>query len=186
MLPEQSLKFAVDALESRQIDYMVVGSIASIAYSHPRMTLDIDIVIDLSPARVPLFLEGFPPSEGFTYYAPAIVKSIQDRIPFNILHTATGMKWDFMPMRQDAYGRMEFSRRRRVWLTQSVQGMAASAEDVVLGKLWYYSIGESQKHLIDIANVWAVTQLDLAYIEHWVQQLQLHDAWAKARAQAPK
>jgi hypothetical protein len=186
MLPEQSLKFAVDALESRQIDYMVVGSIASIAYSHPRMTLDIDIVVDLSPARVPLLLEGFPTSDGFTYYAPAIVKSIQDRIPFNILQTATGMKWDFMPVRQDAYGHMEFSRRRRVWLTEAVRGFAASPEDVVLGKLWYYSIGESQKHLIDIANVWAVTQLDLMYIEQWVERLQLQDAWAKARMQAQK
>jgi hypothetical protein len=147
------------------------------------MTLDIDIVLDLTPDRVPLLLDGFPASEGFIYYAPAIVKSIQDRIPFNILHTATGTKWDFVPMRQDAYGRIEFERRRRVALTEAVEGYAASPEDVVLGKLWYYSMGESQKHLIDIANVAKVTPLDKSYIAHWVDELKLQSAWAKAQEQ---
>jgi hypothetical protein len=121
MLQEQALKHAIDALESRQIGYMVVGSIASIAYSRPRMTLDIDIVVDLAPAQVPQLLAGFPSAEGYFHFEPAIVQSLIDNIPFNILHTATGLKWDFMPLRRDAYGRSEFARRqlcRQIAVTQ--------------------------------------------------------------------
>jgi hypothetical protein len=180
MRQEEILQVAIHALECRQFVYMVVGSIASVAYSHPRFTADIDIVLDISPARVPQLLSGFPAEDGYNYYEPAIVQSVAARLPFNILHPASGHKLDFMPMRADEYGRTEMARRRRVWLTPTVEGFAASAEDVVLGKLWYYSIGESERHLDDIMKLWqSQPALDIAYIEKWLIPLDLVGAWDK-------
>lgn len=48
------LAFAIDTLERLDITYMVVGSLASGAYGEPRMTQDIDIVIQATPSKVEL------------------------------------------------------------------------------------------------------------------------------------
>jgi hypothetical protein len=40
------LKFAIDVLERMGVPYMVVGAFASGPYGEPRMTQDIDIVVD--------------------------------------------------------------------------------------------------------------------------------------------
>lgn len=36
-------------LEESGIDYMVVGSVASMTYGEPRLTQDIDLVVELKP-----------------------------------------------------------------------------------------------------------------------------------------
>jgi hypothetical protein len=41
------LKLAVDVLERLRVPYMVVGSYASGSYGEARMTLDVDIVVDI-------------------------------------------------------------------------------------------------------------------------------------------
>ena len=41
------LRYAVNALEQLQIPYLVVGSFATSIWGEPRMTLDIDLLIDL-------------------------------------------------------------------------------------------------------------------------------------------
>ena len=40
------LRRAVEVLESQQVPYLVVGSFASMAYGEPRLTRDIDVVVD--------------------------------------------------------------------------------------------------------------------------------------------
>ena len=42
------LALAINALERLEIRYAVVGSYASTAWGEPRMTLDIDIVIEMA------------------------------------------------------------------------------------------------------------------------------------------
>lgn len=40
----------LDRLEARGIAHMVVGSVASMIYGEPRLTHDIDLVVELDPA----------------------------------------------------------------------------------------------------------------------------------------
>ncbi|MDT8388926.1 MAG: hypothetical protein RRC34_00270 [Lentisphaeria bacterium] len=54
-------------LDAVGIRYMVGGSVASMVYGEPRLTNDIDIVIDLSPVQAKLICNAFP-DEGF--YCP--------------------------------------------------------------------------------------------------------------------
>ncbi len=58
-------------------------------------------------------------------------------------------------------------------------GYTAAPEDVILGKLWYYQVGGSEKHLRDIAAMLQVSghEIDMAYIEHWAQQLGVTEEW---------
>lgn len=62
---EQSdlLRLAVETLERLQIPYLVCGSVASGAFGEPRMTRDIDIVVDLRFGDVTALCDAFPAPE---------------------------------------------------------------------------------------------------------------------------
>jgi hypothetical protein len=55
----------------------------------------------------------------------------------------------------------------------------ASPEDVILKKLDFYRQGGSEKHLKDIRGIMAETELDKAYLQTWVQKLNLSAEWSK-------
>jgi hypothetical protein len=57
------LKKVLEALEAAGVEYILVGSVASAAYGEPRLTLDIDVVAELFPGRLPQFLSHFPDPE---------------------------------------------------------------------------------------------------------------------------
>lgn len=47
MEPADLLRYASDVCDRLQLTYLVTGSTATIAYGEPRLTNDIDIVVDL-------------------------------------------------------------------------------------------------------------------------------------------
>lgn len=53
----------VGPLERLGVRYMVTGSIASMLYGEPRLTLDLDVVVELDAAHAAAFLACFPESE---------------------------------------------------------------------------------------------------------------------------
>ena len=173
------LKYVLDALESRAIPYMVVGSFASSTYGETRFTFDIDVVIELTERDVPDFLTAFPDSD-FYRSAEAIRDAIRQRFQFNVIHTASGNKVDFMLPRSDEWGRVQMTRRRRVLLLPNLEGFAAAPEDVIISKLWYFAEGGSDKHLRDITGMLGISgsQIDRAEVEAWAQKLGLEEAWA--------
>jgi hypothetical protein len=58
-------------LEDHRIKYMVVGSFASIAYGEPRLTNDIDIVVQLNFEQADLLCNAFPDPEFYVSVAAA-------------------------------------------------------------------------------------------------------------------
>src|SRR5689334_12049479 len=64
----------LDALELR---YMVTGSVASMIYGEPRMTLDVDLVVELAVERAADLLDGFPGTE--FYIAGLVTRSHRAR-----------------------------------------------------------------------------------------------------------
>jgi hypothetical protein len=173
------LRHVLDVLEARSISHMVVGSFASTTYGEARMTNDIDVVVDLAERDIPGFLVAFPEPE--FYVSPDAVRdAIRGRFQFNVLHTGSGAKIDFILSRDDEWGRAQMARRRRVLLLPDLEGYAAAPEDVILGKLWYFTEGRSDKHLRDIAGILRVSgnQIDRADIEAWARKMGLEDAWA--------
>jgi hypothetical protein len=166
-------------LERLNIPYMFVGSVASSVLGEPRFTLDIDIVIDLKPHQVEELCSHFPEAEQYYVSTAAARDAVVRGGQFNVIHFASGNKIDFMVLRRDAWGRSQMARRQRERIVPDVESYVASREDLVIGKLWYYHDGGSEKHLRDITGIIYASgaTIDRDYIRHWVSQLGLTDEW---------
>ena len=83
-------------LEEPGLQYMITGSVASMAYGEPRLTNDIDLVLALSESQLPQFIQAFPP-ERF-YCAPLEVLKIEcarsQRGHTNVVHHDSGFRAD--------------------------------------------------------------------------------------------
>jgi len=146
------LRYTIDVLERLSIPYMLVGSLASTAYGEPRFTQDIDIVVDLPLDRVCDFCAAFPAPE-FFIHEDAVRQAVQNQFQFNVLHPASANIIDMILPRADEWGRVQMERRQRIQLLADRSGFAARPEDVILGKMWYYAEGGSEKHLRDITGI---------------------------------
>ncbi len=176
--PRELLQIFAIFFENHSIDYRVVGSMASIAYGENRFTNDVDIVADLCSAHVAPLCQYFQPPNYFL--APhAIEEAIKKRSQFNIIHIPAGLKADIMLPKQTPFANMEHRRARRLTDPDGLSAIFASPEDVILNKLIFYRLGESDKHLRDIAGILKVmgAELDLAYIADWTTQLGVSGPW---------
>ncbi len=172
------LRRVIDVLEDQGIVYLLVGSLASGVYGEPRLTADIDVVVELDPPQAANLCAAFPAPE---YYASetAAREAVARGGQFNVIHPATGNKIDFIIARTDAWGRSQIARRRREHILPGRSGYTAAPEDVILGKLWYYREGGSEKHLRDIAGILQVSgdEVDTAYVDDWSEKLGLAAEW---------
>ena len=172
------LRYVLDVLESQRITYMLVGSLASGVFGEGRLTLDIDIVIELAPAKIETLCEAFPDSE--YYVSKKAAREAVDRgSQFNVIHIPSGNKIDFMIARRDEWGRTQLGRRREELIIPGRTGFLASPEDVILGKMLYYREGEHEKHLRDIASMLRISgdEIDREYIRDWSNRLELSAVW---------
>jgi hypothetical protein len=174
------LALAINALERLDIRYAVVGSYASTAWGEPRMTLDIDIVVEMAADQVQAFCIAFP-EQDFYVSRTAAMEAVQHRSQFNLIHPASGNKIDFMIAGSGDWAQSQLSRRRKIEFEPTIAGYVAAPEDVILGKLIYYRDGASEKHLRDIRGILKVSRgsLDRQYIAQRAEQLGVSDAWAK-------
>ena len=178
--------YVIEVLEKLNIPYMITGSVASIAYSKARLTLDMDIVTDISPIQARQLAEHF----GADFYADAdsILEAIRLRGHFNIIHIPSASKVDFYLLKPDPFGREEFSRRQRIAFDDRITASFAKPEDVILGKLDFYLEGKSQKHLDDIRKLLEIQQdsLDISYIEQWAKKKGTYDIWLTLKSKKIK
>ena len=172
------LRHLIRILERLDIPYMVVGSMASAAYGEPRMTQDIDVVVDLNRQHVRPLCDAFS-SEDYYVSEQAAMDAARGRGQFNIIHPASGNKIDLMAVPAGAWGRSEMSRRQRTLILPDLEGYCARPEDVVLGKMEYFREGGSEKHLRDIAGILRVSgdAVDREYVVRWAGQMGLSDVW---------
>ncbi len=172
------LRHAVNTLELLRVPYLVVGSVASIAYGESRFTQDIDIVVALDMRHVSGLIQAFPQPE---YYLrePAIRDAIRTDFQFNVIHPASGNKIDFILPKKGDWPRAKMSRGRPVRLLPDRDVMTAAPEDVILGKLWYYAERGGDRHLRDIAGILRVTGegVDRVEVERWARQLGYLEIW---------
>lgn len=149
--------YVVGVLERLDIPYMVVGGFAAIFYGEPRLTLDVDIVVDMKPEHVEPFVAAFP-IPGYYVSEDGIRDSLRRRYPFNVIEPATGAKIDLVPLPRDPFTRAAFQRRQR--LAYDHAGNSATfitPSDIVLAKLLAFQETGSDKHLRDARGV-LVTQ----------------------------
>lgn len=168
------------------VPYMVTGSMACIVYGEPRLTHDVDVVVELSVGDDLQRLEqAFPLSD---FYLPpeevlAVEVSRSHRGHFNILHHDTGFKADIYVRGRDLLHDWAFPRRRHLQM-EAITVTVAPPEYVILRKLDYFREGRSEKHLRDIAGMLRLSadDIDIKAIEDLAARVGLTDAWATAQA----
>lgn len=172
------------ALEAANIPYFVTGSFASSAHGIPRSTNDIDIVIAPTREQLAHLLSQFPESEYATSTEDAF-DAFTHRSSFNVIDYATFWKVDFILRQYTPFDASRFARKQIVEIA-GVRLDTASAEDVLITKLWWAKLGESQRQIDDAAGVVQVQaeMLDREYVERWVAVLELDEQWKAALERA--
>lgn len=180
------LERLVTILDGAGVPFMIAGSFASAAHGLPRTTQDVDIVIDPpTPAALDALLRAMPPDH---YYVDAHTAhdALRRRSMFNVVDQASGWKIDFIIRKDRPFSRDEFARRMAVSMV-GVAVFLASPEDTVVSKLeWSKQSGGSERQRRDVAGIVATVgdELDRAYIERWIQDLDLADEWQRAQETA--
>jgi len=173
--------YVTKVLERLGISYMVVGGFAAILYGEPRLTIDVDIVVDMKPEHIGPFVAAFPIPD---YYVSeeGIRDSLQRRYPFNVIQPVTGAKVDVVPLPRDPFTRAAFERRQRLEYDQAGNTAAfIIPEDIILAKLIAFQKTGSDKHLRDARGV-LVTQwgrLDLEAIRRVARSAGVLDRFEK-------
>ena len=163
------LKEVTRRLDRAKIAYMVTGSIASNFYTIPRMTRDIDIVVELAEEDLGRFIPLFEPD---FYLEPQTVRdAVKNKGMFNLIQNEYVVKIDFIVRKDSPYRRREFSRRKEV----AVDGRSlylVAAEDLILSKLEWAKDSRSEMQLSDVRNLLkSVKRLDRRYLARWAKEL---------------
>jgi hypothetical protein len=172
------------ALDHAGIAYMLTGSFASVYYGSPRSTQDIDLVIAANPAQLRAFIEGLPSGE---YYADldAALEAHKRESMFNVIDLKTGWKIDLIMRKARPFSQEEFGRRQRLEM-QGTSLFVASAEDIILAKLEWSKLAQSQRQIEDAAGILKIRgdSLDRSYLDKWVRELGLTKEWNDAQRMA--
>ena len=165
------LKDVCSRLERAGIDYMLTGSMAMNYYAQPRMTRDIDIVVELEESDTGKLTALFEPD----YFVPeeALRNALRDRGMFNLLHLESVVKVDLIVRKQAPYRQIEFARRARVELP-GFQAWLVSREDLILSKLAWARDSESEIQMRDVRNLLS-SEVDMAYLRQWAPDLDVSD-----------
>jgi hypothetical protein len=181
---EGVLRRVLQALGVADVPYMLTGSLASAFHGAPRTTQDIDIVIAPTLGSLERLLGQFPP-ECYYVSRDAALAAYGTEGMFNVIDLTSGWKIDLIIRKSRPFSLTEFGRRHAADLLGSTLWVT-SAEDVVISKLEWAKMAESERQIADVAGILRTKgdELDLGYIERWTNGLGLQDEWAKAKAKA--
>jgi hypothetical protein len=171
-----------DRLNSIELEWMAIGSIAAMAYGEYRVTNDVDVMLTLARDDIGKLTAVFPIEEFYCPPADVIAQEVSraERGHFNLIHHETAFKADIYIAGNDPLTRWAFQRRRQIPFNDSVIWLAPP-EYVVIGKLAFFREGGSEKHLRDIRGMLAATEVDLAFLEAEVERRGLQAPWREAR-----
>ena len=184
-MPEPNLfQIFTSRLDKLGLRYMVTGAVASTIYGEPRLTHDIDLVVELTEENAEKILEAFPSDE---FYCPPIeIIKLEAKRPvrahFNLIHHETGFKADVYLMGQDQLHHWGMSKRKRIQ-AEGKSIWVAPPEYVILRKLEYYREGKSEKHLKDIASMMELSpeQIDLKELQVKIKEYSLEKEWRETQ-----
>jgi hypothetical protein len=161
---------------------MLAGSFASSYHGDPRTTNDIDLVIAPTRESLKAFVRSLDPA---AYYVSeeAALDAFRRQGQFNVVVLESGWKVDLILRKERAFSHSEFERREAAAIDET-QVFVATAEDTIVAKLEWARAGESERQLRDVTGILELrsSELDVAYLERWVEELGLGAEWTRAKA----
>jgi predicted nucleotidyltransferase len=174
MMDEQLefLRLLAQRLDSAGIPYMLTGSPAMAVYAQPRMTRDIDLVIECRTEDAENLVRLLEPDCYLD--AEAVRRAVELRSMFHAIHRELIIKADFIVKKAEPYRVLEFERRRRL----DVDGLAVwvvSIEDLILSKLSWAKGSHSPQQQSDVQALLRSSQtVDFEYLNQWSGALGVH------------
>lgn len=171
------MRYLLDVLEDQKLRYGIAGSHASMAFGEPRLTNDIDVVVELNPTTLAPFIAAFPPADFYVSEQGAEFAATRGGM-FNIIHPDSGNKIDVI-VPATKFEREQLSRIVRIPVFVGRDASFISPEDVIIKKMVYFQEGGSEKHLRDIAGILRVLgdRIDQNHVLRWSEELGLMDIW---------
>ncbi|MEO8613556.1 MAG: hypothetical protein ABI600_00320 [Luteolibacter sp.] len=172
-------------LNEHGIRYIITGSVASMVYGEPRLTNDVDVVLEITSQDIPTLVNAFPEKD---FYLPP-VEIIETELlrgsrgHFNIISQLTMLKADIYLVGNDPIQRWGM-KEARILDIDDQQISFASPEYVIIRKLEFYREGNSAKHLRDIASMIteSSSEIDHLTLATYLSQLHLETEWQAALA----
>ena len=176
----------VRVFDSLEIPFLIGGSIASSTFGISRATNDVDILADLRPSHVSIWVERLKPD--FPVWEDEVMNWVRQGRPFNLIHPVSVSKFDiFLARRPFDYSQL--GRRRFEVLDilgDRITAPVSSPEDTVLSKLVWFRDGGgvSEKQWSDLRGIVRLQRnsLDQQYLDHWARELGVADLLARAQA----
>jgi hypothetical protein len=166
----QVLAEVIHHLETCHIDYMLSGSMAMCLYAAPRFTRDFDIVVAIKDTDIDQLAALW--GDQYYYSLPSIREDIKRSKMFNIIHLETMHKVDMIVRTNHPFEIQKFRRKQLVDF-MDIKMWVITPEDLILSKLNWIQVLESDIQKRDILNLLDIETLDRAYIRHWISQLKL-------------
>ncbi len=147
----KTLGKAVDIFQRLSIRFHLTGGITTIAYGEPRMTQDLDLVIEnrAVAAQLDPFLASLEASD-FLFDLNAVRKAVAEEGMFQLLDGVESLKLDIYP-RELIPGELDRSELMEVF--EGVKLPVACRADAAASKLVWISKG-SQKSRRDLRQIW--------------------------------
>lgn len=172
------------ALEEVGAAYFLGGSLASSMQGEPRMTNDLDFVVDLRAEQVAPLAEAL--GTDFDIDQESLLEAVRAQTSWNIYFRPTALKVDLFIRRPGAFDDAEFSRRQAIEIRPGQTLFLKSPEDTILRKLlWYRAGGEvSTSQWRDITQVLRVSgpSMDREYLDRWANDLNVAELLERARS----
>ena len=175
-------KIYTDILNENKFRYFITGSVASIVYGDPRLTHDIDLVVNLEKTDIEKFFNSFPSTQ---FYCPPIdVINTEllrtSRGHFNLIHHETGFKADIYLTGKEELQLWAMKNCKEIEFENSII-FIAPPEYVIVKKLEFYKEGNAQKHLLDIKAILNNSKeiIDFELLLKTIRNKSLLDYWDK-------
>ena len=173
------IKELAKKLDEARIPYMISGSVAMNFYAQPRMTRDVDIIVEMESFQVSKMLDLF--QKEFYISKEEMQNAISRKTIFNAIHNTSLIKIDFIVRKETPYRKEEFGRRKPI-LLEGVRLQVVSPEDLILSKLLWGKDSQSELQLKDARNLIQNSKnLDWDYLERWGKELSVTALLGKAK-----
>jgi hypothetical protein len=170
------VKEVVQRLDKGGIAYMITGSTAANFYTVPRMTRDIDIVVELLERDVERFIQLF--QNDYFLESETVRGAVKNKGMFNLIHDHYIIKIDFVVRKDSPYRAREFSRRKKVAVDDQDLYLV-SPEDLILSKA---KDSHSEVQLNDVRNLLKdVKGLNRRYLTRWAKALGVQALYREVR-----
>jgi len=163
------LKDVTSKFEKLGIQYMLTGSLAMAYYIQPRMTRDIDLVVEILPGIIGKIEQIFEAD----YYlsVDSIKDAVENEFIFNLIHNKSSIKIDCIIRKNEQYRIVEFGRRKKIKITD-FHLFIVSKEDLIISKLYWIKEGDSEIQKLDVKNL-LNSGFNQEYLVKWIKRLEL-------------